>query len=383
MLEYFSRAITENDSLREELGYTWYLIKSIDVDGTKLNESWFKGPITLTNYARGYFRPAGYEQAEWTFPMEHKKYKWDAPIPETQTLMRMIDEVKPDFMYSLHNSGFGGTYWYLTKDMPEVWDKLYAASRRQELPLHLGEPEVNYITPYAPAIFPMISQAESYDYFEKYSKLPPEQMITCGESSGHYAGKYGTVTLVTELPYFSENRIQSDKPMAFTRKDAALKKLEAYHQNASEIAALYGPIQPLISRDNPFAKMVAVSLKNNDDDYEAEKAFIEGCKEYAEICKEAEAFDNLELPKFFRLFLWTLLIRSCEHELAKNPDEQARALLLNTHAAGEEKFRQYAAEAERDIHYEVTPIRKLVSVQLESGMLVSQQVRKLREQCHE
>ena len=98
MLEYFSRALAEDDKLREDLGYTWYLIKSIDIDGTKLNEKWFKGPITLSNYARNYFRPAGYEQVEWTFPFKYKKANFDKPIPETVALMKIIDEIKPDFM---------------------------------------------------------------------------------------------------------------------------------------------------------------------------------------------------------------------------------------------------------------------------------------------
>lgn len=57
LLEYFSRALAENEDLRKELDYTWYLIKSIDLDGTQLNEGWFKGPITLTNFTRHYFRP--------------------------------------------------------------------------------------------------------------------------------------------------------------------------------------------------------------------------------------------------------------------------------------------------------------------------------------
>ena len=52
MLEYFSRRLCEDEALRKELGYTWYLIKSIDVDGTQLNEGWFKGPFTITNYAK-------------------------------------------------------------------------------------------------------------------------------------------------------------------------------------------------------------------------------------------------------------------------------------------------------------------------------------------
>lgn len=375
MLEYFSRAIVEDDALREQLGYTWYLIKSIDVDGTQLNEKWFKGPFTLTNYARNYFRPAGYEQAEWTFPMHYKNYHFDDPIPETQVLMKIIDEVKPVFMYSLHNSGFGGTYWYLTKNLGQgVFDRLYNASHKQNIPLHLGEPEVNYIVPFGPAIFPLLGQSDTYDYYEQYSKVPPEKLLYCGESSGNYAGKYGTVTLVTELPYFFEERIQSDKEMPFTRREAALTKNEFNYTNRKQIAGLYEQIKGLISADNPHAKMVEVSLRNLDEGYETTRKFLENSEEYAQPCKESEAFDNLDLPKFFSLFSWTLLRRSCEHELEKAHSEAELALLEQVRKESSDIFDERAAQVERDIHYEVTPIRKLVSIQLESGMIVASEL---------
>ena len=380
MLEYFSRKLAEEDDIREQLGYTWYLIKSIDVDGTQLNEGWFKGPITLTNYTRHYFRPAGYEQAEWTFPMHHKKYHWDKPIPETQTLMRIIDETKPAFMFSLHNAGFGGTYWYISTEMPELWDQLYAASERQGIPLHLGEPEVNFIKPFTPAIFPFISQAEEYDHLEKYADVPPETLMTCGESSDAYASKYGTTALVCELPYFYEPRIMSEKQMPFTRREAALKQLENHIREQDLIEERYLRIQPYISDDNPFSKMVAVGLKNRKQKEQAERAFIgNNDAEYARPCKESEAFDNLELPKFYRLFYWTLLVRSCEHELEKDRPQAEREILEAVRTEAEERFNERAAEAERDIHYEVTAIRRLIGVQLSSGMLVADYVRSHQE----
>lgn len=43
LLEYFSRQLAENEDLRKELDYTWYLIKSIDLDGTQLNEGLVQG----------------------------------------------------------------------------------------------------------------------------------------------------------------------------------------------------------------------------------------------------------------------------------------------------------------------------------------------------
>ena len=57
-IEYLSRRLCEDGALREELGYTWHFIKSIDSDGMRLNEGWFAGPFTPTNYARHFFRPA-------------------------------------------------------------------------------------------------------------------------------------------------------------------------------------------------------------------------------------------------------------------------------------------------------------------------------------
>ena len=74
MLEYFTRELAQNKELREELDYTWYIVKSWDADGTRLNENWFKGPFTLYNYARNFFRPAGHQQVDWTFPIDYKNY---------------------------------------------------------------------------------------------------------------------------------------------------------------------------------------------------------------------------------------------------------------------------------------------------------------------
>ncbi|MCR4401132.1 MAG: M14 family zinc carboxypeptidase, partial [Syntrophomonadaceae bacterium] len=68
MLEYLSRRLCEDPDLLRELDYTWYIIKCVDVDGTRLNEGWFKGPFTPLHYAMHFYRPAMHQQMEWTFP---------------------------------------------------------------------------------------------------------------------------------------------------------------------------------------------------------------------------------------------------------------------------------------------------------------------------
>ena len=82
--------------------------------GTRLNEGWFKGPFDIYTYASNFYRPAGKDQVEWTFPIEYKTLKFDSPLPETQALMELIDTAKPHFLYALHNAGFGGAIFTST-----------------------------------------------------------------------------------------------------------------------------------------------------------------------------------------------------------------------------------------------------------------------------
>lgn len=370
LIEYFSRLLVENAGLRESLDYTWYFIKCIDIDGTKLNEAWFKGPFTLTNFWRHYYRPADYEQVEWTFPLEYKKYAFDDAMPETEALMRIIDETRPLFMYSLHNTTFGGTYWYLSQEIKELWERFYEANARQDLPLHLGEPEENQLVPYAPAIFPMISQEEIYDFYEKYSDEPPELLMTAGNSSFGYAKKYGTTFLVTELPNFYDPRIGDESLLSFSRREAMRQNLDLYREICAQADALYRLIKPYVGRDNPFSNMVEISLDNFEAQYELELKHVEENSVYDSPCTVAEAFDSLELRKLDRLFYQTLIRRSCEYELEK-PFVADREVLEKVRVESSQAFELAATVIESEFDYTAIPIRKLVSVQLESGLLVA------------
>ena len=134
MLEFLAARLAEDQALRESLGYTWYLIKCIDPDGTRLNEGWFQGPFTVKNYARHYYRPPSFQQIEWTFPVDYETLHFDSPLPETQALMSLIEEIRPDFIYSLHNSGFGGAYFYISEEAPGLYERFYSMVEGQDLP---------------------------------------------------------------------------------------------------------------------------------------------------------------------------------------------------------------------------------------------------------
>ncbi len=225
-IEYLSRRLCADAALRDELGYTWHFIKSIDADGMRLNEGWFSGPFTPTNYARHFFRPAAFDQIEWTFPIDYKDLHFHATLPETETLMRVIDEVKPTLLYSLHNAGFGGVYYYVSDKCEPLYDLFHQIPAWYDLALDLGEPEIPSVEQYAPAIYGMISTAEIYDYLEQNGVPNPAAALQSGTSSADYASQYGSFYLVVELPYYDEPRVNDQSLTGTLRRDAIVQGID-------------------------------------------------------------------------------------------------------------------------------------------------------------
>ncbi|MFQ6076006.1 MAG: M14 family zinc carboxypeptidase, partial [Candidatus Bathyarchaeia archaeon] len=119
-IEYLSKRLVEDDLLREELNFTWYFVKVSDVDGARLNEGWFKGKYDNLTHMLNFYRTPSSKQVEWTFPIEYKTLKWDGIPPETRSIMNLIDLVKPNFVFTLHNSAFGGVYFYVSDPCPRL-----------------------------------------------------------------------------------------------------------------------------------------------------------------------------------------------------------------------------------------------------------------------
>lgn len=279
-LEYLSRALAENDKFREETGFTWFLIKCIDPDGVRLNENWFKGPFNIYNYTRNYFRPIGYEQVEWTFPIQHKELNFNNPLPETEALMKLMHKVKPDFMYSLHNAGFGGAYWYVSHDLPELYENLRNTSEKQSIPLNLGEPEEPFIKKFSTAVFKTMAIGEAYDFLEEYSGETPK--IKNGTSSADYVStiKEECVTLLTESPYFFDPQIEDQREGHMTRKEAVLQSVKQSQAHFSELDQLLINIRPYISEDNPFVEFVEEVIQHILDGSKARIKWAESNPEF-------------------------------------------------------------------------------------------------------
>lgn len=382
MLEYFSRALAADRELRDELDYTWYIVKSWDVDGTKLNENWFKGPFTLYNYARNFFRPAGHQQVDWTFPIDYKNLHFHDTIPETKAMMKLIDEIEPEFIYSLHNAGFGGVYWYITEEIREVYDDMRNAAKKQGVPLNLGEPEAPYCVALDPAIYQDLGIQQNYDYLEKYGVKNPEELLKVGTCSADYAKNVcGAFTLLTELPYFYDQRINDLSESDITRKEAVLKNLKASEAADEIIKTVLDETKEYLDEKNPFRLALEAFTGNNKERNDSTRKMVEENPDFARKATVAEKFDNLLVSRFYKMLSYGLLVRASESELEKmkdkNEDDTTKyRTLCAAFETAEKELKELSRELETKIDYEVVPIKKLVAIQLECGLIIANYLKK-------
>jgi hypothetical protein len=365
MLCYLAEELSLNKRLRDYYDFTWHIVPCADPDKARINEGWFKGKLTLTKYARNYYRPPMDKQVEWTFPVSCKKYKFSTPTPEAQALMKIIDNNTIDFSFGLHNSDFGGVYFYWSQDVPSLYPALYDFVSEQGLPLHLGEPEVPYGIKFdKKSMFRMLYFRDGYDYMEKYSPTPPEEILTSGESSDDYIkDKYNSLTVNSELPYFYDPRIEDTTLSDLTRAEAVLKSLDHEKALFLSLKDKYQEVEPLLTSRSLFVDTIEEVLRTGENDISTAENAVRTESEYNRRATIAEKWDALNLRKFQTLLYVGQFIRLLEHEKARVGAKFPAALqkILDENIA---EFDQRAAEAESALSYKVTPIKKLASVQL-------------------
>lgn len=369
MLEYLSLRLVEDDSLRESLDYTWYLIKCIDPDGTRLNGGWFKGPFTIENYASHFYRPPSFQQVEWTFPVDYHTIHFHAPLPETQALMALIEDVKPDFLFSLHNSGFGGVYFYITEEAPPLYEPFHRLVESQGLPMHLGEPETPFEIRYADAIFKMTGVTEWYDFLKQNSDNDPAKTIKGGTISFDYARRYGSpFGLICEVPYYFNPSIGDISASDITRRDAILKGVDEERKNYSFLQEQYRKVERVLSIPSAFRDSIEEVLDTYEQNLIAEENWVREDPRAAGIATIAEKFDNVIVRKFYHIFPLAMFIRLLQSQMASTGDSP---LLLSVYQNAEADFETRITELEAALSYTVIPIRKLVRVQLGSALLAA------------
>lgn len=366
VLEYLSWELAKNDGLREVFDYTWYIVKVADKEGLRLNSGWLKGPFTPLNYAKNYYRPAGNKQVEWTFPIEYKTLKFNDPLPETKALMNLIETNRPDFIYSLHNAGFGGVYYYISEEAHLLFPIYHKFPKDYNVPLSLGEPEVPWAQMFAPAIYRMVSTPENYEYLRKHTNKDPAEIIKTGTSSFDYAKTFNpkVFELVTEVPYYYDPRIEDTNQSGVNRRKAVLDNIEKSKESYQFIKSIYEKVRDRLKLFTRFRESVEYYLETFPDSITAEENWAKTAPELEREATIAEKFDNYQVSEFYRLLSLGLLYRMLKVEAESGGNGKIESSLKNV----EEELEQRAERLERELNYTVIPLDKLVKIQLAAGL---------------
>lgn len=358
LIQFLLKELVTTPELRK--GYTWFLLPCVDPDGTRLNEGWFNGPFTVRNYAKHFYRPRSVEQVEWTFPITYKELNFQTPMPETQALMKALEQAKPHFVYSLHNAGFGGVYYYISHDLKDVYPDFHGIPESRELFLSLGEPEMPWAHEFAPAVYKMPSIKDTYDYYETYSSQPPAELIQGGASSYDFLQEHGKpVILITELPYFQAAQIADQTPLTRTRGEIILEGIQQTRDMVSALRNLLTEVAPLMSLDTRFYRTVVSFVELIENGLSSKEAWAQKAGGMDNPATVAQEVDELYVGGFYRLLVASMLRRAIDAQLDATSSEALQTVRRQLDALLE----KWTEHIETHLTYSTIPIKKLIEVQ--------------------
>ncbi len=365
-IEFFSKMLVENKSLREQLNFTWYFIKVADVDGARLNEGWFKGRYENVKYVLNLYRPPTNKQVDRNFPIEYKTLKWDKPIPETKAIMNLIDRVKPNFIFSLHNDSFSGVYFYVSEICPSLYPKLKRLAISQNLHLHMGEP-YPYFQKLDDGVFHMPVEEVVYDYLEKYSGKDPATIRKYGAGVWDYAMRVSnTFTIICEVPYIFNEKISDKTPTTITKRMAVLRSVETSEEIYNLVKERYDRLENLLDPESSFYDVVTEYIKCHKSMLDAKKNWAETNRSLNVPATVSEVFEKVVIEKYKGLEMVGQFIRLLDESIRRCASEKSklqkeRSLLLM-------ELKRLNKEANKDTKFEVVPIQKLVRIQVGTAL---------------
>lgn len=191
----------------------WNIVPCIDPDGARLNEAWTQKPVTMESYMRGFYVQALRDQVDGSFPVRHKRLVWNKPSREAAILQSVIQRVRPDFYYSLHNAWTGGAFYFLSRDIDHKYhDRIYGLLDQQAFPLQRRPLWKDVCAQYGPGIVEIWSIKKHYDHLEKVAP-EPEKLLQFGAGSWDYLEeiKPDALTFVAEMGYVRHPADESER----------------------------------------------------------------------------------------------------------------------------------------------------------------------------
>ncbi|MFW9970665.1 MAG: M14 family zinc carboxypeptidase [Candidatus Odinarchaeota archaeon] len=365
--EFLSYFLAEHPDFTKDTSYTWYLIKAIDIDGAILNEGWFKGDFNPLKYAKNYYRPATFEQVDWAFPVKYKKLSFNSPLPETRALMEILNEIKPKFLYSFHNSSFGGVYFYISREIGNLYADLTNLVTGENLPIHLGEPEISNMKKLHDGFFQCCGVQEIYDSLEVEGIENPQQVIKYGTSSFDYykniAGE-DSFSMTCEIPYFYDKNIGDPSPTDIERKELRLESLEYIRSMYKHSKKVFRSIRKYCRKNTRIYTVVKDYLWRRGSTLNLQIHEANTSPYYHGKATVAQAFDLNVSKRWYDLLYTSMITRLCDEAIMNHPENKDELTIFKKNFENwiEQKLNEILSKTK----FEVIPLQKLVRIQVGS-----------------
>ncbi|WP_240777427.1 M14 family zinc carboxypeptidase [Nonomuraea basaltis] len=353
------KLLCQDAGLRTELGYRWHFVPCADPDAARLNEAWYAKPGDRRAYAEHFYRPDLADQVEWTFPLIGGGYHFDRTLPETAALMRLMDEVRPSLVYSLHNGEYQGAFFYINRNDVVLAERLAALPGMEGIPLHHGEPELPGATSIAPAVYLTPDGAHVGAAFG------------AGGSSADYAARFGALHLVTEVPYWADDRVSDQSETGRPYREVVAAGAKARRELIETLHASMRAVSHDLIVRSPFRRSTESTLETFRKLAELEEA-VPGLDRPATV---AEEFGNRQMVHLLRLRLLGVFLRMLDAELAAG--NLTPAIREQRHLLAE-RFDLWYGEAETDSPGPPVEIRRLVAVQLGAALIAAKHAAETR-----
>jgi len=241
----------------------WHIVPCIDPDGAILNEGWTQQPLNLENHMRHFFAQSPEDQVDMSFPLYHKKLRWDRPSMEASLLKAVIDEVIPDFYYSLHNARIGtGAFYYFKGSV----DQAYFAALHELLAkysISLNAPNFKRHPRYAEHVYERFSIAYYYDLIETSSTQNPEDVLAdVGAGAPEYLLelKRDALVLTTELTFLQHPCEGTTTDTGESLRQVRLRIDADNKYLCSAIIEEWGRTQEFLDPTSPFYQKIQKEL---------------------------------------------------------------------------------------------------------------------------
>ncbi|ATE65788.1 M14 family zinc carboxypeptidase [Rhizorhabdus dicambivorans] len=207
---------------RERRGFAWHFIKAIDVEGLRLNDAWLRQPRTLRNYNANVFRPALDRQPDATFPIDCPGHVFEASTPENVAWQKAFALTRPILHASLHHCDFGGAWHALSRAEPRltpVLDRIIADHGLTSFSdFDIAGWPIDWVSP-SVMLYPSARQiiAAGMEKGQAAAEVWPYGEM----SSGYGEDRFGTLTIVTEVPLWDDARLRDESPSGYTAREQA------------------------------------------------------------------------------------------------------------------------------------------------------------------